>query len=210
MRVVLLRHGESEANVNKQFAGFLDTPLTERGRAQAEQAALYMGWYEFDRVLSSPLERAFETAQIATSINSVGSSCLPHESIEKYDTLKEMNFGKCEGLTYQEILSQMPELIKQTNADYAHALYPEGESLYTFYHRVVEGYELLKQSFLQEEGNILLVSHSGVVRTILAHELGGGFEGYWHYKIENCGFAVLEYDQDYPILTEINNMIGKE
>ncbi len=210
MRVVLLRHGQSEANVNKQFAGFLDTPLTELGRAQAEQAALYMGWYEFDRVFSSPLERAFETAQIATSVDFSGGSCLPHETIEKYDTLKEMNFGKCEGLTYDEIRSQMPELVKQSNADYTHVVYPEGESLYTFYQRVVEGYELLKESFLKEEGNVLLVSHSGVIRTILAHELGAGFEGYWHYKIENCGYAVLEYDHSYPILTEINNMIGKE
>lgn len=210
MRVILLRHGESEANVNKQFAGFLDTPLTERGRAQAEQAALYMGWYHFDRVISSSLERAYETAQIATSVNQAGQCCVPYERIESHEGLKEMNFGLCEGLTYDQILAQMPELVKQTNSDYAHATYPEGESLHTFYHRVVNAYELLKQSLFKTEGNILLVSHSGVIRAILAYELGGGFEAYWHYKIENCGYAVLEYDHGYPILTELNNLIGKE
>lgn len=210
MKIVLLRHGESEANVNRQFAGFLDTPLTERGRAQAEQAALYMGWYEFDRVLSSPLERAFETAQIATAIDSMGNAGLPYGNIERLDSLKEMNFGQCEGMTYQEILSQMPELVTQTNADYAHAIYPEGESLYGFYNRVVEAYKGLKETFIHSCDYVLLVSHSGVIRSILSHELGSGFEGYWHYKIENCGFAVLEYDQEYPILIEFNNVIGKE
>lgn len=210
MKVVFLRHGESEANVNKQFAGFLDTPLTERGRAQAEQAALYMGWYEFDRVLSSPLERAYETAQIATAIDAMGNSSLPYGNIEKHDILKEMNFGQCEGMTYQEILSQMPELVTQTNNDYAHAIYPDGESLYGFYNRVVQGYETLKETFVNNCEHVLLVSHSGVIRSILTHELGSGFDGYWHYKIENCGFAVLEYDHGYPILTEFNNVIGKE
>lgn len=209
MRLILLRHGESEANVKKQFAGFTDTPLTERGRAQAEQAALYMGWYDFTRIVSSPLERAYETAWLASALDMKpeGGKLL---EIEKWDGFKEMNFGRCEGLTLDEIRSQEPELTEAVKRDYVTAVYPDGESLSQFYARIVTQYEQLVESCQAHSGDVLLVAHSGVIRSILAHAVGGGFEAYWRFKVENCGFAVLEYDGDFAMLSELNNAIGKE
>lgn len=210
MRVILLRHGESEANVTRQFAGFTDTPLTERGRAQAEQVALYLGWYQFSRVVSSPLDRAYETAWLATSYDFRESPDAPLFEIEKWHDFKEMNFGRCEGLTLEEIEKQEPELIEAVKQDYIHTVYPEGESLASFYERIVTQYKLFLESCKSLSGDVLLVAHSGVIRSILAHEVGGGFDGYWHFKVENCGYAVLEYDGDFAILSELNNAISKE
>ncbi len=209
MRVILLRHGESEANVKRQFAGFTDTPLTERGRAQAEQAALYMGWYDLSRVVASPLERAYETAWLAAALDMKREQGEELE-IEKWDDFKEMNFGRCEGLTLAEIREQELELTEAINRDYRTAVYPEGESLVLFYERIVLAYEHFLKSCQDYTGDILLVAHSGVIRSILAHAVGGGFGGYWRFKVENCGYAVLEYDGDFAMLTELNNAISKE
>lgn len=210
MRVVLLRHGESEANVKRLFAGHLDTPLTERGRAQAEQAALYMGWYHFVRVAASPLERAYETALLATELDLRGEGAVDYIEIEKWPEFKEMAFGLCEGMTMDAIKTEFPALAEAFAADYANAVYPEGESLTGFYQRVVKAYETFLESCRGLEGDVLLVTHSGVIRAILAHEISCGFEGYWRYRVENCGFAVIEYDGRFPILSEINNAICKE
>lgn len=209
MRVILLRHGESEANVKRQFAGFTDTPLTERGRAQAEQAALYMGWYDLTRVVASPLERAYETAWLAAALDMKREQGEELE-IEKWEDFKEMNFGRCEGLTLEEIRAQEPELTEAVNRDYRTAVYPEGESLVQFYERIVIAYEKFLKSCQDHAGDVLLVAHSGVIRSILAHAVGGGFGGYWRFKVENCGYAVLEYDGDFAMLSELNNAIGKE
>lgn len=216
MRVILLRHGESEANVKRQFAGFTDTPLTERGRAQAEQVALYLGWYQFSRIISSPLERAYETAWLASQLDMKGSDSGRASGIEKWDGFKEMNFGRCEGLTLEGISAQEPQLTESFALDYSNAVYPEGESLVLFYERVVATYKIFIEECLKSaqskdsEEDILLVTHSGVIRAILAHEIGGRFESYWHYKIENCGYAVLEYSGDFAVLSELNNAICKE
>lgn len=210
MRVILLRHGESEANVKRVFAGHLDTPLTERGREQAEQVALYLGWYHFSRIVSSPLERAYETAWLAASLDLKRDVDTGFLEIEKWDGFKEMHFGRCEGMTLEAIKSQEPELALQFAEDYANALYPEGESLVSFYNRIVENYQRFLDSCQDSEGDVLLVTHSGVIRAILAHELSGSFDGYWRYKIENCGYAVLEYDGRFAFLSELNNNICKE
>ena len=210
MRIILLRHGESEANVKRVFAGHLETPLTEKGREQAEQVALYLGWYHFSRIVSSPLERAYETAWLAASLDLKRDGDSGFMEIEKWDGFKEMHFGRCEGMSLEAIKAQEPELALQFTEDYANALYPEGESLVGFYNRIVETYEVFLESCRDEQGDVLLVTHSGVIRAILAHEISGGFDGYWRFRIENCGYAVLEYDDRFAFLSELNNNICKE
>lgn len=126
MQVYLLRHGETVGNFNGQYAGVTDTPLTEKGKTQAVDAHLRFEHTEFDVVLSSPLARALDTARVVTD----------HKIIE-LDGLMEMNFGKFEGLTYEEIKKSYPEEVKswtETTEDYT---FPEGESLRGFYHKEI-------------------------------------------------------------------------
>lgn len=202
MRVVLLRHGQSEGNVRKVYAGHLDVPLTEKGREQAEQAALFLGAYDFAEIYTSPLDRAYETAYLAGRLD----SC--HVEITKLDGLMEMSFGECEGLTYEQIRTNFPNFAKEQEKDHFNAYYPEGESLRTFYERICTCYEEIKGNILHTDKDYLIVAHSGVIRALLAKELSGSGEGYWHFKVENCGYAVLEYSGEYPILAELNNSIS--
>jgi uncharacterized phosphatase len=146
-KIYFVRHGESEANVERKFAGQKeDSPLTELGREQAKQAALDLLHYNYqiDRVISSPLARAYKTAQIL--IKEAGLDL----EIEIDQRLAEYDMGSLTGTTYHKINSR--ELISAEGAEDPQA----------FQGRV--------QSLLDElshgDKNVLLVSHAGVGRII--------------------------------------------
>ena len=93
-RFYFTRHGESEANVNKVFAGWTDSPLTKKGRddARVEAERLRSEGYVFDLILSSPLVRAYDTAKVIAE--TLG---YPVNKIVKLEELKERNAGAYEG-----------------------------------------------------------------------------------------------------------------
>jgi len=191
MQVYLLRHGETVGNVNGQYAGVTDTPLTEKGKTQAVDAHLRFEQTEFDVVLSSPLARALDTARVVTD-----------QKIIELDGLMEMDFGKFEGMTYDEIKKSYPEEVKswtETTKDYT---FPDGENLRGFYHKVVEVYQNILRTYDVEK--LLIVAHSGVIRSILAHEISESFDHYWKYSIDNCKVAIIEYTDRYHYLKALN------
>ena len=93
-RFYFTRHGESKANVECVFAGWMDSPLTEKGRqdARTEAERLAKDGTRFDLIVSSPLSRAQDTAKIIASALEY-----PHERIISFDELKERNAGSYEG-----------------------------------------------------------------------------------------------------------------
>jgi len=96
-QLYFIRHGESELNVQRIFAGHLDTPLTARGREQAAIAGKRAKDMSFDLIVSSPLRRALETAQIVAQ--AVG---YPLDKIVVNDIFKERSFGTLEGKSWDE------------------------------------------------------------------------------------------------------------
>lgn len=89
-----IRHGESEMNTKSLFAGYSDTPLTEKGHGQAKEAGkkLSSEGLSFDIIVSSPLQRAHDTAKhVARAVG------YPHEEIKTMDILKERYYGELEG-----------------------------------------------------------------------------------------------------------------
>lgn len=99
-----MRHGEAELNVQRRYAGHIDTPLTERGRQQAMQAAQGTHPHEFELLVSSPLNRAYETAKIVAE--AIG---YPPEEIVTHELFMERSWGKLEGEPYQDDALVGPE-----------------------------------------------------------------------------------------------------
>ena len=91
MRVYIVRHGESRTNQNGLWTGWLDEPLTDKGREDARRAASILKNVRFDKVYSSDLQRAMETAKIATAENDC--NCEP----ELNSLLREINVGEIAG-----------------------------------------------------------------------------------------------------------------
>ena len=110
-KLILVRHGETEWNSAFRFQGQTDVPLGEEGRRQAVLLADRLGAVEFDRVYSSPLSRAFETASIIRK-----RSSFPMDIVTRPE-LSEMCFGTWEGLTLSEIQKNDPPLFLSWRED---------------------------------------------------------------------------------------------
>jgi 2,3-bisphosphoglycerate-dependent phosphoglycerate mutase len=154
--ILLARHGETDWNRENRFQGHADPPLNETGRAQAAQLAAVLAAEPLAAVYSSPLRRAFETAQILAAPH--GLEPVP------VDALREVDVGSWEGLTRAEIEERFPEQFARWR-DYE-AGWKDGESYEEMSRRVIAG--LLELAAAHEGERILAVSHGGPVRAAYA------------------------------------------
>lgn len=192
--VILVRHGESKMNEKSLFCGWTDSPLTLKGKKQAMEVRDKLKNEKIDLIISSDLNRCHNTAEI---IN------LDHQcDIITTSGLKEFNFGKWEGLSYDDIRSTFPVEADSWQKDYVNYKVPGGESLMEMYDRVVITYDKIIRENLDK--NLLIVSHAGVIRSILSKEICGGIECYWKFKINNCGITKLEYVDGFTVLKGVN------
>lgn len=162
-----LRHGETDWNKEGRLQGAIDIPLNENGREQARLALPVLQKYPIDRIVSSDLSRALETAQI---INDVLQKPLDVDL-----RLREKFFGVYEGKTRDDIEQwklDNPDLVLPVDPETGHTSPPGGETHQQVRSRVLE----LKQEMLTKhpEENILFVSHGGIYRvlcSVLGQEL---------------------------------------
>ena len=173
--IYIIRHGQTEMNQRKVLQGRSDYPLDETGVAQARTAAERLKDIRFDRVYTSPLKRAIQTAKIiAPSVEPV---------IE--DRLIEMDYGPYEGCD----LTHLPPEILFFFSDFVHNPAPDGmEQLSEVVARV--------GSFLEElrglEGNILLSAHAISMKGMLEYLTPGSNGVYWSKFIGNCAVYAAE------------------
>lgn len=180
--VVFIRHGETEWNLQNRTQGHLNSPLTERGILQANEAAEELASYKFDIIVSSHLGRAFETAKIIAERLNISE-------IITEDGLLERNLGILQGNIAEESKVRFPHLF--SNGILIHdANIPNGESLEDFLKRVGNAIENLKS--LSQTKSILVVTHDGVLNAIVSHLKGINFsEVSKSYQFKNCKPVIL-------------------
>lgn len=152
-RILAIRHGETAWNVDTRIQGHLDIPLNDTGRRQAHRLAAALADEPLHAVYSSDLSRAHQTA--AALAGAVG---LPVRAVPG---LRERAFGHFEGRTFREIEAQWPDQAqrwRQRDPDFCPA---GGESLTSFYARVIEQAQTLATAHAGE--TIALVAHGGVL-----------------------------------------------
>jgi probable phosphoglycerate mutase len=155
-RIIAVRHGETDWNVDARIQGQLDIGLNDKGRWQAQRAARALAEESLDAVYSSDLSRAHATAQAIASAQS--SQVLP---VHTHTGLRERAFGKFEGQTYTAIAEQWPEearLWRIRDPDFAPV---GGESPVQVLARVARTVDDIASRHLGEQ--IVLVSHGGVM-----------------------------------------------
>jgi 2,3-bisphosphoglycerate-dependent phosphoglycerate mutase len=158
--LVILRHGETEYNVKKLMTGQREVPLTQNGEDQAKEAGTYIRHIRFDKVYSSPLSRAFNTAAMALK-SSLTQNHLRNEDgtwkIEKRTEITELDAGDFTGRAWKVD----PEIVAWSRV-YDVKL-PNGESDKDVVDRVRKFFNAEVLPRLKRGENVLIASHSGTV-----------------------------------------------
>lgn len=179
MRVFLVRHGQSEANLNKTYSGQSDTKLTERGCQQAAEIALVLRDIPFDKVYSSDLRRAIDTQKTA----------LPGCTAELSSLLREVDVGNIVGKSIPEFWAKYGGVSQTANfGDYTPY---GGENRQMLDARIRKFMDMLEQ---QPYENVAVFAHRGVQLSFLRHVLGGDAVRTDAIKCTNCAIHVLEFD----------------
>lgn len=152
----LVRHGESEANAAGRFAGQTDSPLTELGRRQAEIVADALKDARFDRVVSSDLSRARDTAEAIARWHGL--------TVEAFPELREIDVGEAAGRAFED-LRQRPDWTPE-----GFVQWPGGESLEAALERTTT---FIGRLVAESPGKaICIVGHGGTTRILVSHFLG--------------------------------------
>jgi alpha-ribazole phosphatase len=194
LEIVFVRHGESEMNKERAYCGWTNSLLTKNGLEQAKLVGEKLSCEDIDLIISSDLDRCLKTADIINSFHK--------KNITTEPDFRELHFGSWEGLSYGRICRDFPQKSKEWEKDFINFKIPRGESLFDMHQRVNNAFD--RMIARHKEGKILIVSHSGVVRSILSQRISGGIDAYWKFKIENCGITRLQIVDGFPIITAIN------
>ena len=161
-RLVLLRHGESQWNLENRFTGWVDVPLSPRGIQEAKNAGDTLRGFTFDRAFTSVLVRANDTLRLV--LDAIGQSNIP---IEKDKALNERMYGELQGLNKDETVKKYGEAqVKIWRRSYD-VRPPGGESLKDTAERVLPYYERTIKPYLLKGDTILIAAHGNSLRALI-------------------------------------------
>ena len=161
-RLVLLRHGESQWNLENRFTGWVDVPLSPRGVQEAKNAGEKLRPYRFDRAFTSVLQRANETLRLALEV--IGQAAVP---TEKDKALNERMYGELQGLNKAETAKKYgDDQVKVWRRSYD-VRPPGGESLKDTAERVLPYYDKVIKPRLLAGETILIAAHGNSLRALV-------------------------------------------
>jgi broad specificity phosphatase PhoE len=187
MSLWLVRHGETDWSISGQHTGRTDLPLTAEGELQAVAIGKLLAGREFDRVHSSPRQRAVNTAKLAGF----------GDKIQVTEALAEFDYGDYEGLTTKEIWERAPswELFRDGC--------PGGETPDQVQERV--------DAFLSEVAapgtNVLLFGHGHCFRSICARFMGLPITAATHLRLDAGSVSILAHERDGSCLVLWNRRV---
>ncbi len=192
---LLIRHGQSEANLNKVFAGHFDAPLTDLGVRQANATAEYIkNNYKVDKVYASDLDRAFSTGKALSDL--LGLDITPTKE------LREIFAGDWEGRKFVDIKEKYPKLFENWFGDSGNIRCPNGESVEELGKRI---YSCLKKIAEENCGKtVAIATHATPIRSLQAIVNYGSVEEIKNVPwVSNASVTVVTYDNGAFTFTEI-------
>ncbi|HEY8598197.1 MAG TPA: histidine phosphatase family protein [Thermomicrobiales bacterium] len=192
MRLVLVRHGESEANAAGIYQGWLDSPLSSPGERQVAATARALAARDDLRpvaVYASPLLRAWRTGEVIAA--ALGLTAVPHPG------LREINVGAATSLTFAAVGERWPQLATERASLGLDHGWPEGETGRTFGARVAStlGEIIARHQRPTTPGDreeaVILASHGGTIRFALAYLRGDVANRWPDDPVRNCSLAEI-------------------
>ena len=184
--ICLLRHGETAYNADgNKYCGRTDIPLTEKGLSQGRRMNELLKDYHFDQIFCSPLQRAKNTAEIASG---------RPEAVQVDERLIEVDFGQWEGKRSEDFIAEDPNSWYNWLSDPASfGAGRTGENAAQVISRLESFYAELMDKY--DGQTILVVGHNGVNRLFMAQQLGMPLKNYRKIVQENSALTLITLDK---------------
>jgi broad specificity phosphatase PhoE/ribonuclease HI len=195
---ILLRHGQTEHSIQRRFSGRGDLPLTETGQAQAKAAAGWLaGRGDIAAIVSSPLRRAMETAQVVAAATGAPLSF--------DEDLTECDFGAWEGLTFAEVAQRWPDELAAWSGS-AGVAPPGGESFAAVARRVGKARDRLLER--HPAARVVVVSHVTPIKTLLRLALEAPSSVLYRLHLDVASVSTVDWFPDGPASVRTVNSTG--
>ncbi len=194
-KILLIRHGETKLGDPPRYCGSTDVMLSDRGKGQAKLIAERLAGTEIDTLIVSPMTRCRHTAK---EISKLQSAEIAMETVED---LREVDFGKWEGLSFDDICRQFGEESKEwfTNPD--EFRFPAGESVAEFTDRV----SAASEKIVGREGTIAVVVHAGVIKVMICHLCGLPMGKMHSFSISAASLTILNDFNGMTVIRTVND-----
>lgn len=192
-KLFLIRHAETDYTLQKKYCGYKNTPLNAKGIRQAKRLYHRFKNIKVDRIYSSDLGRAYQTAKII----------FPNKNIFKKQSLREINFGKFCELTWEEASKRYPKIYKKWLSNPIDVRIPNGEAMLEFTERVKECFRKIYEKDLDK--TVAIISHGGVVRIILLDILKEEVGLFWNIEQGTAAINIIDFRKGTPRVVKIND-----
>ena len=184
MRFYFVRHGETAWNKSRIFQGHTDIPLNETGIEQVKRSAEYLADKKIEAVYSSDLTRAVQTGDIIARLHNL--------QLIKDSRLREINFGKWEGLNFNEISEKYKEDLDAWVNDIINTRPTEGGMVKEVLRDLLS---FLNDVVLLGYSEVAVATHGGAIKTLIWHARGGQVE-LWEQEVSLGSITILDYEHN--------------
>lgn len=202
--IYLIRHGETDG-YKRAYKGHIDVSLNKDGMNQIERVSLalknILGDYDINRaaILSSPLKRAMESAEIISRKLGI--------EFEVMELLKERSFGAWEGMSIDEIISKYPEDFERWRKNPAKYSPPGGESTIEVSKRAKKAINIILEKYRGFQ--VFIIAHGGINRVIICNVLNIPLENIFKIDQDFACVNIIEFHENQPSLRLLNGVFWK-
>ena len=185
-RLILVRHGESEGNLKREFHGQYMSDLTEKGHVQADCTAKFLDTFHIDKIYSSDIPRAYSTA--LHTANRKGRDVIKEQGV------REIRAGKWEQMKFDDIMVEYPEDYDIWHNNISECRCPGGESVRELSERVIETVNKIAQE--NDGKTVMIATHATPLRALICYFSGNSPEYMKELKwVPNASVTVVEYEK---------------
>ena len=195
-KIILIRHGQTEYNVQHRYQGHSDIALNEFGLAQAARLQHRFVNTPIIAVYSSDLVRAYHTANVIVA---------GQLEVQIEPLLREVSVGDFEGLTWPEMLARFPDEVALWTSDRRNNAPPNGESLQQAANRIQSWLDQVVKTYPAQTDTILVVTHGAIISIFLCLIMNMDLNRYWQWRIDNCSVSIVDLYHKGGILSLFNN-----
>ena len=193
-RLLLIRHAETDAAKKKLLVGSTEVDAGEEGLEKLHRFKRILGSYAPEEWYCSPMNRALQTAEKIIDV------CGLDQEVRVDKRLREINFGRWEMRSFTDISLSDPDMVDDW-AEYYSFIFPRGDAVADFQSRVADVFFALRRLPAKE---VCVVTHGGVVRTMICLALGQSPKNYLLYNVRPGTLTVLDLYPEGGVLAGLN------